>query len=168
MTSLQLATLGIQALGFGAVTLGLWLTRRAHLADHDRRRKQATIEFVNELRPKWRDCYTALQNQFGYEVLTDADAKRVADTPDLRAQARELLALTEHLSVGVNTGVYDRDMLFRICGSYLIGVYGMMQTYIRLCQQTSKTLYIEFAEIAEDFADRRRLRPEGGQKVLRP
>lgn len=158
----------IQGLGFVGIVLSLWVGRRSALADHDRQKKQATIEVIDGVRPKLRDHYRALQAKFGHEVLSDADAKAIAGNDEARLQARELLALLEHLCLGVNRGVYDKEILFDACGAYLLYIYKMMQSYIELNQIENPKLYTEFQHVAHDFSERKRVRPSGAHTVLKP
>lgn len=43
----------IAALALIVISLQLWLLWRQIIADHERRKKQATVEFVHELRFQW-------------------------------------------------------------------------------------------------------------------
>ena len=56
-------------------------------ADHDRRKKQATVEYLGNLRPQWREKWKELSQALGVapqKPLLEAHVTKVLDTPDLQ------------------------------------------------------------------------------------
>lgn len=151
------ASLWIQALGFIGVILSIWFARRGAIADHDRRKKQATIEYLHKLRPSWRDCHGILYGKFEERQLSSTHAMEIWGDAKLSRAASELLNLLEHLSVGVNTDVYDVEIVDRACGSYLIRLHEMMSSYIKLLREKYQNprLYSEFSLIVRNFEKKR-------------
>lgn len=148
----------IQALGFIGIILSIAVMRRVAIADHSRRRKQSTLEYLHDLRPQWRDSYRVLFNRFKEPQLSSAHAREIMDDDELRQHANEILSLVEHLSVGINTDVYDRDIVEQACGSYLINLRMMMGSFIRLAQERYKNprLFRELDSVIRGFEDQRR------------
>ncbi|UHD17959.1 DUF4760 domain-containing protein [Thiocapsa bogorovii] len=130
------------------------------LADHDRRRKQATIDYMRAVRPIWSKGRRALNDAFGNNNLSDGDIEKIDADKDLQRLVREVLSWLEHLSVGANTEVFDKDMIYRMSGSYLIRIYRRMSTYIESAQVKNQYAYVEFRELIHDFEEQRRLRPD--------
>jgi hypothetical protein len=133
---------------------------RSFKADHERRRKQATIEFITKIRPIWDENQRILDETFGEDTLTAEAIARLEDEPETRHVLRSLLANLEFMAVGMNTGVFDKDLLYRMAASYLIGIYHRLRPYINHVQRTNPYTYIEFEEIVSRFEEKKRLRPD--------
>lgn len=63
------------------------------------------------------------------------------------------------MAVGMNTDIYDKDLLFRMSGSSIISIFDRFNTYITKCQQQNPNLYIEFQDLVNDFKERKRMKP---------
>lgn len=64
------------------------------------------------------------------------------------------------MSVGMNTGVFDKDLLYRMSSSYLIRIYRRLEPYVKHVQKNNSFAYIEFQEIISDFEERKRIKPD--------
>ena len=127
--------------------------------DHERRKKQATFEFVQKIRPAWLEAKHALEERWGREPLTSKELEEIENDFRLMTTVRSLLGLLEHLSVGMNAGVFDKDLLYRMSGTQLINIHKRLRTYIDKIQQTHPTAYTEYQELVKDFEERKRIRP---------
>ena len=159
LTPYEQASLLIQGLGFSGIILSIWVARSIAKADHDRRRMQATIDYLHGLRPRWVVCLATLDGHFNNETqLSSEQAKEITESADLDRTAREMLFLIEHLAVGANADVYDSEIIYCACGFYLINVHVMMGSYITLMRKKwdNDTLYEEFSKLARKFEDKRR------------
>lgn len=67
----------------------------------------------------------------------------------MRTDISELLSTVEHMSVGVNVGVYDIHILERMSGSYMIKMFQRLHPYITHIREAKKNdnAYIEFEEV---------------------
>lgn len=153
--SLILAIVSIAAL--------LWQVRVAlqsiH-ADHERRKKQATIEFLMaQVRPLWTEGRHLLDKKWGTGVLNEDSLKQIEDDPEARVIVTSLLGHLEYLSVGINTGIYDKDILFRASGTSMIRLFHRLRPYIKLSQKNQVTAYIEFENLIHDLEERKRKKP---------
>jgi len=128
-------------------------------ADHERRKKQATFEFVQRIRPAWLEARYALEERWGREPLTSKELEEIENDFHLMTTVRSLLGLLEHLSVGMNAGVFDKDLLYRMSGTQLINIHKRLRTYIDKIQKTHPTAYTEYQELVKDFEERKRIRP---------
>lgn len=120
-------------------------------ADHDRRKKQATIEYMTEVRPRWSKGRRTLNDKFGLGVMTEKDIEKTASDRNLRRIVREFLGSLEHLALGVNTNVFDRDIVLRMSGTYLLRIYLRMRLYIHTAQTRNPRAYCEFCELMREF-----------------
>lgn len=122
--------------------------------DHERRRKQATIEYFEDMTSKLYDVqakFNTKLNQLNIEIeMLDTDMELLKD-------ATEVLAAFERLCVGVNTNIFDFDILERMAGSYLVMVYFRFAPYIeKIRKDASRTnSYIEFEQVAIRIKQRR-------------
>ena len=78
---------------------------------------------------------------------------------DMFSVVRNMLGHFEHLSVGMNAGVYDKDLLFRASGGFLINIHYRMKGYIDRSRNNNDTVYIEFSKMVAEFEDRKRKEP---------
>ena len=122
-----------------------WRTMRA---DHERRKKQATIEYVNSIREHYRPISRRLIDKFDDKVINIDDMDE-----QIKQDIREFLSIVEHLSVGVNTGIYDLEILFRMSEFYFISMFEKLSPYIydRRQKRSNNTLYCEFEIMVSDI-----------------
>ncbi|WP_458458102.1 DUF4760 domain-containing protein [Pseudobutyrivibrio sp.] len=92
----------------------LVLNRKIAKMDFNRRKKQATIEFSSSILNITNELSRAIKKYYGTEPISytaymgsDEEANKII---------RDYLNLMERLSVGINSQVYDFDILQRICG----------------------------------------------------
>ncbi len=155
ISSLVGAIVGVSGLLF--VVLQIRMAVRSYLADHERRKKQATIEYVREVRPLYKKNREVIDLKYGSDVLSDADvAEIVKESGEIRENLKEILAQLEFLAVGVNTGVFDKDLWFRMSAAYIIRIYQRFHPYIKYVQKTNPFAFIEFEEIVLEFQERKR------------
>ena len=112
-----------------------------------------------------------IERRFGTETLTDTTVQSIFDDPaniEILDEIRELLTLLEFTAVGVNTGVLDKDIWFRMSGSYIIRLYYTFRVYITQARRrrSNSFAYIEFEEISKEFEERRRVKPDPRGKII--
>lgn len=156
MGSYEIMTLITAVIGVlliaGELALGVWALR----AEHERQKKQATIEYLLNIRPLYKQLWNDVQNRFGYDIITETMVKALENEHEIRREIKELLATLEHASVGMNTGVYDKDLWYRMSASFLIRLYNRLRTYIKYVQSHNPNAYIEFEGIVQEFEERKR------------
>ena len=123
-------------------------------ADHDRQKKQSTIEFYNSISTE------------SYQLLDEIKGRRmnwstVNSDKKLRKSVVRYLSRLERLAVGVASDVYDFDILFLMSGRYLIKKYDQFQLYIEEARinKSAPTLYIEFELLAKRIDHHRKKHP---------
>jgi hypothetical protein len=154
-----IATVVAVFLQFRVASNSVKLAAQALKADHERRKKQATIDYVKEIRVIWRETRVKLEKKYGTESLSKEALEEINSNIDTNAIVKNLLGSLEHMSVGMNTGVYDKDLLFRMSGQYLINMYHRMRPYIEERRKENPIAFIEFHELIHDFEERKRKKP---------
>lgn len=107
--------------------------------DIRRARKQATLDAFNILQEQAFDEI----NKYSKKDIEDIAEQKESDQ---YKQLTVYLARIEHFSVGVNTRIYDRTVVKRLAGKYLIGLDGKLSVLIdkKRKEGHSKELYDEF------------------------
>lgn len=160
MTIFETLSLIIAAVSVAALLLQLHIGVRTMRADHERRKKQATLEFVmSHVRPLWTEGQRILDERWGAGVLSEQALKDIQEDTKAREIVKTLLGHLEHMSVGLNTGIYDKDLLFRASGAYLIRLFHRLRPYVKYAQKSLPTAYVEFENLVRDFEERKRLKP---------
>lgn len=192
MTEFQIWTLTISGIGIALATtiamIQVWRGTRAHRANNERTKAQATLDFVTPIRAQWVELKVELDTKLGdgfkYRdpLSADALARIMADKP-LRDHLAIFLSRIEHLAVGVDTKIFDKDLVLRMVGAYLVSLFKWAEPYIRAAQVESerRTIYIEFERIAGEFrgrhleeelkvttAEHRALPPDARGKIREP
>lgn len=139
-------TYEILSLLLGAATLlVLWLQLfmifRTFKADHERRKKQATIDYVNQIRNIYRPIDKKIRNKFGEGRVINTDEIE----PDDIADIKECLSTVEHLAAGVNIGIFDLLIIEKISGSYFLNMRERFGPYIKnvRLKKGNPCLYVE-------------------------
>ncbi len=165
MSLYEVLSLILGILGAVVIIVQLSIAIRAMRADHERRQKQATIEHVRTIRPLYKHCRQVIDEKFGKDVLSDGAVGEIDKDDELRENIKDMLALLEHTSVGMNTGVFDKDLWYRMSASYLIRIYHRLRPYIKYIQKSQPSAYIEFEEIVHEFEERKRRRPDSRGQI---
>jgi hypothetical protein len=118
--------------------------------NNERIKRQATIEYIGKI---WRDARYKLEAKYGYDILSEDSLKEIKLSHHLEAEIRNLLGVLEHMSVGLHTGVYDKDLLYRMTATFIINTYKRFHPYITHMQQKSPKMYIEFERLAKEFEE---------------
>lgn len=122
--------------------------------DHERRRKQATIEHIEKTKSVYFEHEQWLVSSCGGLVeptkLTDDDIKKIKD----------LLNSIEYLATGVLTGVFDFEMLDRMSGAFFRRLYTRVEPFIKKIRidRGNPRIYIEFERLADSID---RIRKQG-------
>lgn len=122
--------------------------------DHERRRKQATIEYFDNLTLQMYEkeaIFNEKYNELEIEIaMLDTDV-------ELHKVATEVLSAFERLCVGINTGIFDFDILDRMAGSYLISIYTRFCPYIekKHMDASKASSYVEFEKVVNKIRGKR-------------
>lgn len=121
----QLIGLIVSSLTFIIVIYQSIMMRKTFFADHERRKKQATIEFVTSLRNMSWPLEIELINIFGESV-----PETTLVSPQENSKINRYLSIYNQLATGVNIGVHDYDIVRRLMGGHIKAIYKKFEPYI--------------------------------------
>ncbi len=124
-------------------------------ADHDRQKKQSTIEFYNSLSSSSYQLLDAIKSR-------PLNLSSVNSDKALRKSVIRYLSHLERLSIGVATDVYDFNILCLMSGRYLIKKYEQFEVYINESRisKAAPMLYKEFELLVARIKKFRKDHPE--------
>jgi hypothetical protein len=159
MTTIQWLALFITLL---TIPVQLYIAIRRLRADHERQKKQSTIEDFGDT---YLLCRYEIEAKYGLEPITAATAEQIDSDLEKCAVFNKLLGTLEHMAVGVNTGVYDRDVVYRMSSGSMIGLRHRLHHYIehRRKMLNQPKLFVEHERLASDFEKVYRPIPRGGE-----
>jgi uncharacterized membrane protein YhiD involved in acid resistance len=148
---MQLAAIVISIFTLVGLLLQVHIQWRTMHADHERRKKQATIEYVNQTRAVYRPISRKLVQKFGENTVINIDQIDEETKEDITA----FLSIVEHLAVGINTKVYDLQILERMSGAYFMRMFHNLQPYINETRRIRgrPNVYCEFESMVEDIKE---------------
>lgn len=120
-------------------------------ADHERKKKQSTIEFYNEIYPYLRDCKAEIVSAFGEGYVTPDD-KRYKENSILQKAINEYLIIIERFAVGVNAGIYDINIFAKTSGKIVCDTYKRLSPVIENMRkvQSYPELFNDFEKMCKD------------------
>ena len=121
----------------------LWVSYRSFQADHERRKKQATFEYVNAVSERFRAALNKFDEKHGIDKVVDISNYDDVDRFIVKSYLNEI----EYICAGVNAGVFDLQILHKMMGTGLIGRHHRFQQYINEKRQSKKTVFVEFSEV---------------------
>lgn len=144
----------IETLALVIAVLSLLVSLYYNRKDHERRRKQATIEYFEDITFKLYNTQARFNSKFNPQSI---DIAMLDTNSELLKDATEILAAFERLCVGVNTEIFDFDILERMAGSYLIVLYSYFSPYIEKIRSDNsrKNSYKEFESVVNHIKQKR-------------
>lgn len=119
----------------------LFFMWKSILADHERRKKQSTIEFYDNINKETKKLNESFKDVLDKNRITKEMLDDEKYTSFIEA-ANRYLTLMERFSVGVNTKVYDLKIFMRIAGRSTINTFDQLREYIDLCRDGGKRSYM--------------------------
>lgn len=159
--SLIVSVLALLVNGFVLFAI-LWQARtmqRGFFADHERRKKQSTIEYVNSIRGVYNPILIKIKKKYGKDHIINLSEMEQEDKDDIR----QLLSIVEHLAVGVHVGVYDISVLGRMSRGYFLNMHKTLAPYIEEAQRNRPTNYCEFVRLCNALEKREVIYDDSGK-----
>jgi hypothetical protein len=154
MTYFEIISIVLAVIVIVATLYNIHLIVKTFKADHERRKKQATIEYAGQL---LRECRFKIDTRYKFQTLTNHEITELKNNPTEEAELRNLLGAIEHMVIGIHTGVYDKDLLYRMSASYLISVFSRVKPYIEVVRiDFTSNAYTEFEKLVTEFEARKR------------
>lgn len=131
-----ISNISFEAITTTAIILQLLILLFVYIGNHKRKRKQSTIEFLTTIREKYWPQREFLFDKFKNNVINIKEIEGEGNE-EVKRNVVELLSVVEHLSVGLNSGIYDFNIFIRMSGNYFLFLYKTLTPYYRTC--TKKT-----------------------------
>jgi hypothetical protein len=155
MSDYEVLSVGLLAI---AVSVGLWqaiLAVRNQEKDHERQKKQTTIEYINTLRQEYRLLNSEIISSMGAGRIDKESYEKVSKDREMLGKLRNLLGLFEHLAVGVHADVFDFGIVDQMSGQYLCAVFDRWEYYIDKRQTRNKRAYEAFRRLVDQIKNTR-------------
>lgn len=133
----------IQTVLLLVVVLQLGLSHRTFRADHERRKKQATFEYVNAVSERFRTALNKFDEKHGVNKVVDISDYDEEDRFIVKSYLNEI----EYICAGVNAGVFDLQILHKMMGTGLVGRHHRFQQYILQRRAQKPSVFVEFSEV---------------------
>ena len=135
----------------------LKLHRRVAEMDNERRKKESTLSFANEIISQTNMIMKTVRENFGKDTVNISD-ERFLEDKKMQGDITEFLNLMERMSVGINTGVYDFDIFNRICGTRTLRAWDDLKNVVNYKRDIhrNQSAYTEFEEVAERIRETKR------------
>lgn len=126
-----------------------FLIYKALRADHERRKKQATFEFVNAVSDRYKNAIQGFNTNHGIGKVVDINDYTDDDTYFVKSYLSEM----ERICAGVNCDVFDYDILKRMMAGTMITNHMRFSQYIKKAQERRPTFYCEFDAVVSRLKD---------------
>jgi len=138
-----------------AVILGVFfglkqlkIQKESVLADHERRKKQSTVEFHNTIiNPEAIDLWNKIEKTFKTDDNRNWEID--PDNNDMFKTVQSYFTYLERFSVGVNIEAYDIGVVNQICGTALKNRYKHAKRFIKQRQKYNSNAYKDFERLVE-------------------
>jgi len=130
------------------------LQQKSFLADHERRKKQSTIEFTYQVLEERIKATKSINKAFPNKEVVNVNSRAYTENlEDVRGAISRYLNLMERISVGINIGVYDLDTFMRITGVATINFYKRIEPIILEKRKVANrsSLYCDFEKLVKDM-----------------
>ena len=126
------------------IVVGVAIAVITLLADHKRRKRQATLELYQPISEETFVLRNKIRDVFGNTEINPADQRYKGDNELKRAITR-FLSLYERISVGINLNVLDLKVFMRIAGKSTINWYDRLKPIIEYRREKShSSAYSDF------------------------
>jgi len=128
------------------------LQSQSIIADHERRKKQSTLESYSSLYPHLSELRTIITDTFGKEYINPTD-ERYINNPELQKIIYEYLVIMERFSVGILSGVYDIDIFENTSGKTVADIYKKLSPLIENMRITENypEMFCSFEQLSEEI-----------------
>jgi hypothetical protein len=118
-------------------------------ADHNRRKKTATLEYIST---KYAEARYEIEKEYGDADIAKTNADEIIKDHVKMASLKRLMAVMEYASVGINMGIFDKDVVYRTSCTSFINNYNKLKSIIekRRINEGNKVL-IEYEKVISEF-----------------
>ncbi|MGY8869206.1 MAG: DUF4760 domain-containing protein [Pseudomonadales bacterium] len=143
------------AFGFCLVIMRLKQTDKIFNADHERRKKESTLNAYNAIRDSLREVSGELNSSLGLVAnsgtpISYKSLERIVSEKSHRDKLIILLGYIQRLGVGVKHDIYDINVLSDLSGGTFINIFKRYEPYILNVRKQNGSFYAE----ADDFINK--------------
>lgn len=138
------------------------LQSKSLIADHERRKKQSTLEFYSNIYPYLSEFRTKITDVFGNEYVTPNDIRYKQNT-DIQKMIYEYLVIIERFAVGINSGIYDINVFAKTSGKAVSDIYKKLSPIIEDMRVVHNypEMFCDFEKMSKDVEEvRKRMYPK--------
>ncbi len=130
------------------------LQSKSLMADHERRKKQSTLEFYSDIYPYLSEFRTKITDIFGNGYVTPDDVRYIQDK-DIQQMIYEYLVIIERFAVGVNSGIYDINIFAKTSGKVVSDMYKKLSPIIENMRITQNypEMFNDFEKMSKDVLE---------------
>lgn len=130
------------------------LQAKSLLADHERRKKQSTLEFYSNIYPYLSEFRTKITDTFGNGYVTPDDVRYKQNTENQK-MIYEYLVIIERFAVGVNSGIYDINVFAKTSGKVVSDMYKKLSPIIEEMRITQNypEMFNDFEKMSKDIVE---------------
>ena len=147
----------IQIAVLSVLVVQAFLINKTLKADHERRRKQATLEYINAVSERYKSALNEFNKRHGEDRFVDLSDYTEEDKFLVKSYLNEI----ENICTGVNCEVLDYYILKRMTAGNLKRNHSRFSQYIEAVQRNKPTTYTEYDAVvarlkheAKDVSDR--------------
>ena len=131
----------------------LFLGKRSFNADHERRKKQATIEHYSRICNEFREALKRINAKFPDDKVVKIH--NPVDDKDMLDDVATYLSHMEKFAIGINTNIYDFDVFKRMSGVWAVRYYDRFKEaieYLRMRPYSQKA-YMNYEDLISKLRD---------------
>lgn len=133
------------------------LQSKSLIADHERRKKQSTLEFYSNIYPYLSEFRAKITDVFDNGYITPDDIRYKQNT-DIQRMIYEYLVIIERFAVGINSGIYDINVFAKMSGKVVSDMYKKLSPIIEDMRivQNYPEMFCDFEKMSKDVEEVRK------------
>ena len=130
------------------------LQSKSLMADHERRKKQSTLEFYSDIYPYLSEFRIKITDVFGNGYVTPDDVRYNQNT-DIQKMIYEYLVIIERFAVGIYSGIYDINIFAKTSGKGVSDMYKKLSPIIEDMRITQNypEMFNDFEKMSKDVIE---------------
>ena len=128
------------------------LQSKSLMADHERRKKQSTLEYYTSIYPYLSEFRTKITDLFDNDYITPNDM-RYKQNEDIQKMIYEYLVIIERFAVGINSGIYDINIFSKTSGKVVSDMYKKLSPIIEEMRviQNYPEMFNDYEKMCKDI-----------------
>ncbi|WP_393084021.1 DUF4760 domain-containing protein [Streptomyces sp. LN704] len=161
----------VSVVAFGAVAWQLLMLSRGTAQDHDRRRKQATMEYLTANMDRRKALFDeGIPNERDHGAITTLVGLSLSGDDRATKLVASYLTTFNFLAVGAQTDAFDRHVIDEAWGGLVISVWNNYRPWVEEQRRRygEPRVWENLEWLAGEMTPRRNVVPDGGAGNLPP